>query len=475
MTTLRARVVIASLLGALLLVIAPLVSLASDAATPPPSSARPVAVSTVRQAYDLLLDQYVNPPAPATLLKAASQGIVERATEVEPGEWPGPTLSDDETRDDAWNAFGTWFSTVLTLGGPVLDRAGLEEAAIQSMALGLHENHTRYLNPQQYQEHEAWRRDDAHYAGIGARLRGSGRIVEVFEGSPAAAMGLRPGDRMLVVDGQPTDGEQADSIANRVRGPVGTSVHLLVERRGEPAPLDVTIERAEVRTATVSWKILPSATGRPMGYLRLRGFPELSVNDKVGAALEAMQAAGIDGLVIDLRGNGGGLIDLGVRIASRFVQDGVLFQKTDRAGGHQIVRTVGGYWGQSLPLVILVDDGTASMAEIFTSALREAGVAWVVGTRTRGSVAGARMFALPNGGGLQVTVLSIVSGQGAVLNDVGVEPDEVVEVSDDDLASGVDVQLQAALRHLDAVRQSVSWRIWPATWLGQALRVELAA
>src|SRR5262249_21128655 len=153
---------------------------------------------------------------------------------------------------------------------------------------------------------------------------------------------------------------------------------------------------------------------------------------------------------LDLRGNTGGRIDVGLKVVSRFIKDDVVFQQLDRSGRERVVRTIGGYWAHSVPITVLVDGGTASMGEITASALQEAGAARVVGTRTSGNVAGARLFPLSNGGGMQVTVLQIASGRGATLNDVGVVPDEAVEMQDDRLLDGVDVQLEAGLRYLEA-------------------------
>jgi carboxyl-terminal processing protease len=141
-----------------------------------------------------------------------------------------------------------------------------------------------------------------------------------------------------------------------------------------------------------------------------------------------------------------------MKVASRFVREGVIFQQVDRSGKDRMVRPTGGqYWERATPMITLVDGGTASMGEILSSALQEAGVSRVVGTTTAGSVAGARLFPLANGGALQITVLKITSGRGTILNDVGVKPDLTVEISDDDLLRGLDAQLEAGIKSLAAV------------------------
>jgi carboxyl-terminal processing protease len=214
------------------------------------------------------------------------------------------------------------------------------------------------------------------------------------------------------------------------------------------------VERDEIKLAFVRWGVLDRDNGRKVGYLQIRGFPEPSIDDRVGQALAEIDKQKVDGLVIDLRGNSGGRIDVGMKVASRFLRDGVVFQQVDRSGRERQVRPSSGqYWERSMPIVTLVDGGTASMGEILGAALQEAGVARVVGTQTAGSVAGARMFPLANGGALQITVLTIKSGRGMVLNDVGVTPDEAIDLSDDDLLSGIDAQLEAGIRQLDLSRR----------------------
>ena len=202
--------------------------------------------------------------------------------------------------------------------------------------------------------------------------------------------------------------------------------------------------------------MIPRENGKLIGYLQIRGFPEPSVDERVAQALAEIDQQKIDGLVLDLRGNSGGRIDVGMRVASRFMREGVVFQQTDRSSRERMVRPSGAnYWERSVPMVTLVDGGTASMGEILSSALQENGVARVVGMTTSGSVAGARMFPLANGGALQITVLTITSGKGEVLNDVGVKPDIQVDLSDDDLLSGVDAQLEAGIKALGGVPRKV--------------------
>jgi carboxyl-terminal processing protease len=274
-------------------------------------------------------------------------------------------------------------------------------------------------------------------------------VLEVFDGSPAAKAGIRTGDKIVEVDGESVAGGTSENAISRIRGTLGSTVEVVVERRGSPQPLRFTLERAEIKLAFVRWDVIQRPDGRKVGYLQIRGFPEPSVDERVGQALAEIDQRQVDGLVLDLRGNSGGRIDVGMKVASRFLRDGVVFQQIDRNGRERQVRpTTGQYWERTMPIVALVDGGTASMGEILASALQESGAARVVGTQTAGSVAGARLFPLANGGALQITVLTITSGRGTVLNDVGLKPDVAIDLSDDDLLGGVDVQLETGIRNL---------------------------
>jgi carboxyl-terminal processing protease len=414
------------------------------------SAAPSQASSASRQAYDLLLDNFVTPPAPSSLLALAATEVGRRAADRKPGNWANPTIADNATRDEAWAVFDTWLDSLAVLTAPVVDRSTLDEIAIKAMAVAVAEHHTRYLDPRQNEEHQAWRRGEVRYEGIGARLRRPSTVVlEVFDNSPAWRAGLKTGDRIISVDGHPVADQTSEVAISKIRGPLGSTVEVVVERRGSPEPLHFSLERAEIKMPFVRWDVLQRADGRKIGYIQIRGFPEPSVDERVGQALADLDKRGIDGLVLDLRGNSGGRIDVGMKVASRFVREGVIFQQVDRSGRERMVKASGSqYWERSTPMIALVDGGTASMGEILGSALQEAGVARVVGTTTAGSVAGARLFPLANGGALQITVLTITSGRGSVLNDIGVKPDVTIDLTDDDLLRGLDAQLESGIQNL---------------------------
>jgi len=432
------------------------------------TSAPTQAASVTRQAYDLLLDNFVTPPPPGSLLAAAASEVGRRASDRGAAALTvplaAPLFAVDASRDDAWQAFEAWLDRAVPLLAPVIDRAALDDIVVRALTAAVSEHHTRYLDPRQNEEHQAWRRGEVRYDGIGARLRRPSTVVlEVFDGSPAARAGLRTGDKIVEVDGEWVGGGTSENAIGKIRGSLGSTVQIAVERRGVPGVLHFALERAEIKLPFVRWDVIERSDGRKIGYLQIRGFPEPSVDERVGQALAEIDQRSVDGLILDLRGNSGGRIDVGMKVASRFLRDGVVFQQVDRSGRERQVRPANGqYWERSIPMVTLVDGGTASMGEILGSALQEAGAARVVGTQTAGSVAGARLFPLANGGALQITVLTITSGRGTVLNDVGMTPDVAIDFSDDDLLGGVDVQLETGIRSLNVGARQAGVTLAPA-------------
>jgi carboxyl-terminal processing protease len=235
-----------------------------------------------------------------------------------------------------------------------------------------------------------------------------------------------------------------DEMTTLVRGPVGTEVQLTVRRGDDPRELTFAVPRAEIHLQFVQDRVLDD----DIGYVMLRGFPEPSVIDSIEQDLAAFQAQGVHALVLDLRGNSGGRIDVGTRLLGHFLPSGSsVYQEVDRTGQNS-THSTRGTAQYDLPLVVLVDAGTASMGEIFAAAVQEHGAATILGTNTAGSVAAAQVFGLPDGSGLQVTVFEILSADGKPLNKVGVVPDEVIQPPPPDTAAEGDPVLARAVQIL---------------------------
>jgi carboxyl-terminal processing protease len=275
-------------------------------------------------------------------------------------------------------------------------------------------------------------------------------VLEVFPGSPAERAGLQPGDTIVGVDGRPVGDLRVDEVVKLVRGPEGTAVVLRVQRAGTNRQDDLTLTRAQVTPPLVTQRRLPG----DLGYVQLRGFPDNAVVSRVEQAIQQQQREGVRGIVLDLRGNGGGRIVAGERLLAGFVPDGPIYQSVDRDGRRDVRNVRGARPILTVPLAVLVDEGTASMGEIFAAAIQEHRVGRVIGQTTAGAVAASRFIPLSGGSALQISIEQVFSGAGAPLDRVGVRPDEEVPLDVDQLRQGRDTQLDRAISYLSSASPS---------------------
>jgi carboxyl-terminal processing protease len=398
----------------------------------------------VKQAFDLLMDRFVIPPSSGDILNGAWEGglavLKEKGVEALPDG--RPTFAGE--RDVDWALFAEQYGRLARAAGDKLDKAELDRGIVRGMAVALKEGHTYFLTPDEFGRAREQLRNNERFVGIGVIFNRELVVLEVLDGSPAEKGGLRIGDRLIAVDGTSIEGKPLPEVSPRIRGASGTSVELTVRRVDRSEPLVLSFVRAEIQLRWVSHRIIEG----DVGYLRLRNFPLRSALDEFRAAMTRFQDAGVKALVIDLRGNPGGSVDTGIEVASSFIRSGPLFQQVDRGGGERTITAFGDHWDRDIPIAVLVDGNSGSMSEILASAMQETGTARVIGTKTSGNVAAAIPTPLADGSGLFITVQVIKSGQGKTLNEVGLEPDQVVELDQRQLAAGRDSQLDAALTYV---------------------------
>ena len=401
-------------------------------------------LDALKEGYDLLLDRFVQPINPVDLLNAGYGAVVKglRDAGVAVKSPTPPPFPGD--REQAYTAFGVGLATLLRESPPP-DGFSPVGVALAAMARSVNETHTAYLTPAQYREFVAYLRGDQRYGGIGVRpKRPDVTVAEVFPGSPAEKAGLVPGDLIRRVDGQSTSGKTLEEVAQLIRGPEGSTISLEVDRPRTGEQLKLQIVRASIKVDFLTTRMVQD----DIGYLHLRGFPEPSVADRFEQFLDALLAEHPRGLVIDLRGNGGGRIDVGVRLLNRFIASGPLFEQVDRSGSRRVLSATGPGLANPVPIAILIDEGTASMGEIFASAMRERGLARLFGNRTSGNVAAMQAHPLSDGSAMTVTILEIYSGNSTLLNRVGVEPDVFLASSPAEIELGRDIPLEAAVLYL---------------------------
>ena len=322
-----------------------------------------------------------------------------------------------------------------------VDAADLEGASIRGMVSELRQRYddrfSHYFSPEQLDEFEA--ATSGRFSGIGlnvAEVKQGLRVSSVIPETPADRAGLEEGDLIVAVDGRSIAGVPADISTSRIQGPPGSEVELRVEPAGGGPPRELTLERAEVRVPAVQ-SALRQVDGRRVAYVHLHTFSS-GAHGELRDTIERLYRRGAEGLVLDLRGNGGGLLNEAVLTSSLFVEDGTVVSTESRAQGEREYEATGDALDPR-PTVVLTDRNTASAAEILASSLSDYDLATLVGTRTFGKGTFQEVIHLPAGGALDLTVGEYLTADGVSLANKGISPD--VRAADD-----VDTQRDEALQ-----------------------------
>lgn len=289
--------------------------------------------------------------------------------------------------------------------------------------------HTSYLTREELQQLQSGLKGELE--GIGARITVRDRrptIMQAMPGSPAQKAGLKAGDAILKVNGEPVGTMSLQQLVNKVRGPAGTSVHLEVQRQGHAQPLEIDITRAKVDVPEVSWRMLP---GTPLAHLALQEFGT-KADPELRAALKELRERGAKGAVVDVRGNPGGLKEQAVAVTGEFLKPGeVVFIQVDAKGNQEKVLAKNAGVAPDFPVVVLIDEGTASSAEIFAGALKDHGRAKLVGMRTFGTGTVLEPFKLTDGSAVLLAIAKWLTPDGHEIWHQGIAPDYKVELPRD--------------------------------------------
>jgi carboxyl-terminal processing protease len=336
-------------------------------------------------------------------------------------------------------------------------------SAIKGTLRGL-DPHSSFLDPESYREMQV--ETSGSFGGLGIEITLRDDVLTVvapIEGTPAHRAGLQPGDRIVKIDGLITKDMQLADAVKRMRGRPGSKVTISVVREGWAEPKDFDIVREQIRVQSVRTHDL----GNGIAYLRLRQFQEQTSHDVEGA-LDRFAKAGAKALVLDLRNNPGGLLTSAVEVTEKFIDDGKLVVYTEGRVRNQNMRFSAhakkAY--SSLPMVILVNQGSASASEIVAGALQDYGRAVVVGTQTFGKGSVQTIIPLSDGSGLRLTTAKYFTPKGRSIHGKGITPDIVVELPKDPAGAAPkpppsldpleelkkDIQLQRALDVIKAMR-----------------------
>lgn len=420
------------------------VVLATALAAPSLPRAEAADASFVIKTLETLQQHYVDQLSPVTLLNAALASLTER-TGVKPFDGPIPAASSEER---AAGLFTQRFDEIVSQAAGRYSATDLAYAAAAGMLESLHDSHTGFIPPAAYQEEKRKENGQAAFTGIGIVLMirdGAYYVREVFPGSPAAAAGLKPFDRLLQVDGRSTSGVSSDEVSASIRGLNGTTVVLKIERAETPGPIEIPIVRGPIRVPGLASRMLEESAGS-IGYIKIYEFVP-GVGSALRNAVLSLRRSGLRALVLDLRGNPGGLVDeLRDISAALLPQNSPIMRMISRKGRMVLMETLEPpILPVFVPVVVLVDEGSASASELLASALQEQGRAVIAGMKTAGAVEIGITVDLPEDAGMAVTVARLLSGNGVRLEGRGVIPDEVQSLETAALNLGRDSQIDRAL------------------------------
>jgi len=395
--------------------------------------------ATAEAAFNILIERHVDKPTSTQLLNAALDAV--QTLLVKMGD-PSQTLTKPAFTGSPQSDFAKFASTLndVLAANPKEDAKLVEQQATDGMARSMNECHTYYLDPSRAKGFNA---PPQEYSGIGASITSPGpndlvEIAQVFPNSPAEKAGVKKGDKVKSVNGEDVTGRTSEEVANKIKGPEGTTVTIVFVRNGVDTPISI------VRGKVTAPRVIDQTDDGNVGYIyvsQLNG----DVSNQVAQAVKRQNEAGVVGRVLDLRDDPGGDLSAAVDIASIFMKNATIVYQVSRDGTRAPLRTNDRmYIDSPKPLVVLVNKNSASGAEIIAAGVRASGVGTVMGAQTAGCVGIGQPRELPDGGLLLVTIARMEDAKtGEPLNGPGkgVVPDKLVAAEQ---SSGTDNQRLAA-------------------------------
>ena len=352
--------------------------------------------------------------------------------------------------DDTFNHQNWWLMRQKFIKKPLHSREETYQA-IESMLATLEDPFTRLLRPEQY--HSLQVNTSGELSGVGLQINldpesGFVEVVSPLIGSPAESAGIKPKDHILEIDGVSTNTLTLDEAAARMRGQIGTKVVLKVQPQHKNNSRLVQLVRDRISLNPV-YADLRTDEDKSIGYVRLNQF-SANATKEIAHAVDKLGREGAEAYILDLRNNPGGLLQAGVEIARLWLDEGTIVYTVNRQG------TIGSFesFGEALtdkPLVVLVNQGTASASEILAGALQDNGRALLVGEKTFGKGLIQSLFELPDGAGLAITVAKYETPSHKDINKLGIKPDRIVPqepITYDQITTEVDQQYQTAVKLL---------------------------
>ncbi len=360
-----------------------------------------------------------------------------------------PSGSPDATPDDLETLFVPFWETWTLVHQQYVDQpvddTKLMQGAINGMLDSLGDQHTSYMDPSQFKDANSSL--SGEYEGIGAYVDTTGdflTVISPISQSPAEKAGVKSGDVIIAIDGESMKGINPELARQKVLGPAGTEVILTIQREGVDEPFDVMITRAKITIASVENKMLDG----DIAYVKLNTFGDTTTRE-LTSQLKQLMAKNPKGLILDLRNNGGGYLQTAVEVASQFVKKGVVISEKYGDGREEKFNAKSGGLATDIPLVVLINEGTASASEIVAGAIQDYGRGKLVGVTSYGKGSVQLWTPLSNNqGAVRITVAKWLTPKERTINEIGLAPDIVVEMTKEDYEAERDPQLDAAIQAL---------------------------
>lgn len=349
--------------------------------------------------------------------------------------------------DEAFEPFWDAFSIIESRYVDPIDVEVLVDGAINGMVDVLNDEHSGYIRPELYETTTDF---SGEFSGIGVTIRTNQdteevEVVTVITNSPAEGVGVEAGDIFFEVDGESVIGMTQAELVTIVPGPRGTSVNITFKRGEELVNFDIIRDVFEI--PNVSAEIV----GDNIGHITMLDFNAVS-RSQLDDALQTLDINNTNGLIFDMRGNPGGTLASAIEIGSAFIEDGVILRQVSRDKSEEITRTNDDYADINVPIVVLVDETSASASEVIAGAMQDYDVATIIGEVTFGKGTVQNIPQLSNGGGLRITIKRWLTPNGAWIHQQGITPDIIVEwdpESVEDLEN--DLQLEEAITYLESL------------------------
>ncbi|MGB8981379.1 MAG: S41 family peptidase [Anaerolineales bacterium] len=329
-----------------------------------------------------------------------------------------------------------------------VDDLKLMQGAIRGMMDALGDQQTFYMEPETFESETSSLQ--GQYEGIGAYVDTDGdylTIVSPIEGSPAEQAGLQPNDKVIAIDGEDMTGVAPEQARLKVLGPEGTQVTLTIAREGEPEPLEFTITRAKIVIRSAEGKMLENE----IAYIDINTFGDNTTRE-LRQTLDELLKQNPKGIIIDLRNNPGGYLTTAVEVTSEFVDEGVVLYEQYGDGRRDTHRVLGNGQATDIPIVVLINEGSASASEILAGALQDYERAKLVGVKSYGKGSVQNWVPLSNDqGAARVTIAKWLTPKERAIDHVGLMPDVWVEITVEDFEAERDPQLDAAVQTLQAM------------------------